>query len=383
MRASHPVNGAADSETGLARVERSVVLLVTVATLGLVFALGLDATGIAEPVDRHLTDALMMVRDDRRVPAEIVIVALDRDATRREHAIVIETLQRARPKLIAYNVVFASRKDPVIDDRLFRALSRARPLVLGSLGGDVYKPGYVEPRLFKASKAFDASGIRVGVSAYPRERDEKVRRIALAPLALDAEARTRIPKELDPLDMPSFPYVVAAMVGEGRLSGDISTDNVEIIDFHGPPRTFKPVRFGHVLSGDLPAYVFRDKIVLVGETRRFGGRTYDVPTGDAMDLVEVDANAIATLLAGAPLREPSRWTYVLVLMAAACLPIAAVAAAPWTAAKRLLLVPTTAVAIVAGAWPNFDEIIFWPLIYAAVALGVSWIGTWLVLRGAD
>lgn len=361
------------------RVERSLAALMLVALLSFGGGLALDASGAIDSLDTRVTDALMNARDDRRVPGDIVTVALDRSATRREHARVIDELHRRRPKLIAYDVAFVAPKTRNDDDRLFRALVRARPLVLASISGDAYKPGYVVPHLFKEGDDFDAAGIGIGVSAYPREPDRKIRRIALAPLELSGRARQDVPDERDPLDMPSFAYVVATALGGGQLSDSVSAHNDEIIDFHGPPGTFKSVRFDDVLKGDLPGYVFRDKLVIVGETHQLNGRSYSVPTGDHMDPVELDANAIATLVSGAPLRRPDRWFYALVLIVGSLLPIAAAAAGPWTPAKLMLLGPSTAIAIVAGAWPNFDEIIFWPLVYAAAAFGVSSVGTWFVL----
>jgi CHASE2 domain-containing sensor protein len=310
-------------------------------------------------------------------------VALNRGATRAEHADAITKIHRAGAKVIAYDVVFEKDRPGRQDDRLLRALRRAQPVVLGALVADKNAGDYSIPRLFRSAVDLNAAGVRVGLSAYPRDPDGKIRRVALAPLERDSAGHQAVPSEFDPRDMPGFPYAVALTVGGGTLKEGVAADNQDVIDFRGPPGTFKPIPFKDVLNGRAPVDVFRDRVVIVGTTRLFNPKGAGaVPTGDVMDRVEIDANAITTLLDGAPLREPRLWTRWLVLIAAAFSPLAVVAAGRWTWGNAWLVVPTMSVAIVAGAWPHFDDLIFWPWTYAAIALTVSSLGTWFVVHAA-
>lgn len=380
-RATSP--NVATADTRAARVELVIAPLVAVAMLALAIGGGLDLAGVLGPADRWVGDTLTRQRNPPRVPAEIVAVALDGPASRTQFARAINALHRAEARVISIDVAFERRGDPREDDALLRALRRAKPVVLGALVGEVDAAGYTRPRLFRSGPALDAAGVRVGFSAYPVEPDGKVRRVAVVPLDLDESKRPRLPSAVDPHAIAAFPFVVALEAGGGVVAEGVPTNNAVVIDFRGPPGTFRTIPFIDVARGRAPPEVFRDKIVVIAATRRFGAATAKpVPTGDAMDFVEIDANAIATLLYGSALHQPKPWTHLLVLLAAAFLPLAAFRAGPWTWAKRWLLVPTTAIAIVAGAWPRFDGLILWPWTYAALVLTMSTLGTWLVLRRA-
>lgn len=366
-----------------AQVEHFIRPLVVAAVLALIVGGALDLTQAFGPADRWVGDALTRQRDAPRVPAEIVAVALDGPASREQFARAVNALRRADARVIGIDVAFERAGDRREDDALLRALKRARPVVLGALVGDIDRAGYTRPRLFRSGAALDGAGVRVGFSAYPIEPDGKVRRVAVAPLDLDESRRPYLPSAVDPHAVPSFAYVVALEAGGGVLAEGVPTDNSVVIDFRGPPGTIKTVPFDDVERGRAPAGTFRDKVVVIAATRRFGAAgAKPVPTGDRMDFVEIDANAIATLLYGSALREPKLWTHLLVLLGAAFAPLAAYGSGPWTWAKRWLLVPTTAIAVVAGAWPQFDRLVHWPWTYAAVVLALSALGTWRVVRGA-
>jgi CHASE2 domain-containing sensor protein len=363
----------------MAWVERRIRLLVAITLVAFGAGLTLEATHAFETADRRVGDVLMRWRDKPRVPTEIVTVALDHSVSRTEHARAINRLHQAGAKVIAYDVAFEGRRSRREDERLFRALRRARTIVLGVLAGGRTSAGYTLPRLFRRNVDLDAAGVRVGFAAYPREPDGKIRRVAVTPLELDGSGRLGPPTHVDPHNLPGFAYLVALVASGGQLNGGVPTDNREIIDFRGPPGTFRSIPFGDLVRARAPMGVFRDKIVIVGAARPFSLSDSAVPTGDAMDPVEIDANAVATLLDGAPLRQPTLSTTMLVLLAAAFCPLVIIRAGPWSWGKRWLLVPTTAIAIIGGAWPHFDDLIFWPWTYAATSLAGSALGICVVL----
>ena len=90
-----------------------------------------------------------------------------------------------------------------------------------------------------------------------------------------------------------------------------------MIDFAGGPGTYKPIRFLDVLNGTVPDSELRDKVVVVGATYATSGDDLPTPTkdGSRMSGVEIQANAIATLLAGLPLRDAPAPIELLVLLA--------------------------------------------------------------------
>ena len=79
------------------------------------------------------------------------------------------------------------------------------------------------------------------------------------------------------------------------------------IDYRGPPGTIKTVSFSDVVSGDVPAGVFRDRIVVVGASAPTLRDVHTTPVGgrELMAGAEVQANAIWTARHGLPLRSAS------------------------------------------------------------------------------
>ena len=116
-----------------------------------------------------------------------------------------------------------------------------------------------------------------------------------------------------------------------------------LIDYRGGAGTFRSVPFWQVLRGDVPASVFRGKIVVVGATAPSLQDFHATPTSgsDLMPGPEVQANAIWTALRGNPLTSAPGWLTALSILVAALL-------AP-LAALRLGLIRATIVAVAAGA----------------------------------
>ncbi len=71
-----------------------------------------------------------------------------------------------------------------------------------------------------------------------------------------------------------------------------------LINFVGPPKSFKYYSFADVVQGRVAPSVFKDKLVLVGSTSPDMHDDYFVPTsqGKAMPGVEIHANALQTMI---------------------------------------------------------------------------------------
>jgi CHASE2 domain-containing sensor protein len=143
------------------------------------------------------------------------------------------------------------------------------------------------------------------------------------------------------------------------------------IDYAGPPGTYPHVSLVDVRSGDVPAGRFKDKIVIVGETSL---RSLDVhPTaadgGTTMSGPEIQANAIATVRAGLPLRSASSWWGVLLIVVLAIVP-AALALRSRTAVA-LGLTAVAAAVFLAGVQLAFAAGWILPIVAPLLALVIS------------
>jgi adenylate cyclase len=96
------------------------------------------------------------------------------------------------------------------------------------------------------------------------------------------------------------------------------------IDYAGPQGTYPHVSLADVHSGKVPATRFKDKIVIVGETSLTSKDIHPTPAdgGTRMSGPEIQANAIATMRRGLPLRDAPGWAAVLLIVALALVPAA-------------------------------------------------------------
>ena len=216
------------------------------------------------------------------------------------HARVIDRLAAAKARVIAYDVVFAERgPDPDQDDRLIRSIQRARTVVLAAsettdrgdpnvLGGD---PGAFGATAGSTNLVLDSGGV--------------VRRVTGAVEGL-----------------PSFAAAVAGRAGlasrDERLDGDGAP-----IDFAGPEGTYPSVSFSDVLDGTVRPSALRGRIVVVGASAPNLQDVHATATSDAMSGPEIEANAIATVADGLPLRAaPALVEGALIALLTAVAPLA-------------------------------------------------------------
>jgi adenylate cyclase len=101
------------------------------------------------------------------------------------------------------------------------------------------------------------------------------------------------------------------------------TDNTAWINAPGPPGTLRAIPAADLLSGRVPPRALRGKLVVIGVTQ---GKEdlHQTPFAKKMRGAEVQADSIATILDGAPLRDVSALIdLALVLALAAVAPLAA------------------------------------------------------------
>jgi adenylate cyclase len=264
-------------------------LLVAVVTAGLWIAL--QAGGALSVLELDTVDARFAARPDRPL-RDVAFVAVD-DVTfndldqrwpfrRSLHARVIDRLNRAGARTIAYDVQFTEPTRRKEDNALVEAVDRAPRIVLATTEVDAKG----RSRVLGGEELLAEIGARSG-NAILNQDEGGVQR--------------------------SFPYsfdglrgfaVVAAELATGRPVGRAAfSDGDAWIDYLGPPGTVPTYSFSRVLRGRFPDGAFRGRVVVVGASAPRLQDVHPVPTSsdDVMAGGEVQANAISTALRGFPL----------------------------------------------------------------------------------
>jgi CHASE2 domain-containing sensor protein len=321
------------------------------------------------PLDQSnakVSDAMMRVRPTVSIPTELRVMTFDELPSRPQVARMIRRLTCEDAKVIAIDIVFEPDKEEQ-DTALRAALRHAGPLVLGAQHGRPNKQGKMEPLLFGRHAPSLGPHVTIGASLWARHDVYR----AINPALADKD--WRVPDKPDEQAFPAFAYVVALAYAEANLPGGVEPENRSYIDFHGPPGTFSSVSVESLLSGQCQQGSLTGQLVLIAPSERFedGAFTFRVPTGRRMSAAELDANAISTMLRGAPLKRPNWFTTSALLLLAAMLPVLVLARWPPTAVKIVTGVVTLVVTALSGGLPDLTHIIHWPWTYAVATLVVS------------
>ena len=278
-----------------------IVLLAAVALLAAAVPAALDALGGLHRVELSTFDGRLSIRGDQRPRSDVVLVGLDSRTTsafgrpplpRSIHARAIDRLRAAGARVIAYDLRFQSKTDPREDRALIAAVARNRPIVLATFDPDG-EPIPV-PAAHPDPERIGAVPASIGV---PTDSDGKVRKLLYAPV-----------------ELPTLPVRAAQLALGRRVRESEFEDNTAWIDFPGPPGTVRAHSLVDVVRGRTPRRAFADKVVVVGPTDPIEKDVLDTPTSDSpMAGAEVQANSIATILSGFPLRSAAAWLDALLL----------------------------------------------------------------------
>lgn len=243
---------------------------------------------------------------------DIVIVGIDSPSlkalatwpwSRSVHADLVDRITSARPRVIAFDVDFSTPRTRKEDEDLARAVSRSGRVVLAAFhdhrvmsGGAVVEYASLPyPALLSAARA-------VGTINLPIDADGAIRRAPIETPMLGVEGWSfALQTARIALDARGAPVRRA---GDGRLQiaahhqAELGTENEFYIRFMGGPRTVPVISFVDVLKEAVPASLLTDKIVLVGATALDLQDFRITPFHGAMAGVEIQANAIATMLSG-------------------------------------------------------------------------------------
>ncbi len=267
------------------------VVLLGIGALAAAIAIALREVHAFTWLESRTLQTRFSVRGEQPRPADVVVVGLD-NATllhvdrpplpRGQHAEVVESLRRAGARVVAYDFAFEQPTDPREDKALARAFSRTPAAVVSvTLTGT---GGRVEPL---AGIAAFTDAVRPGSTLVATDDDGVIRRFP------------------EPLDrVPPF-AIVAAALHEPQVDVGQAPDGA-LIDYQGQAGHVPSLSFIKVLDGEFDPGFVRGKTVVVGPTAPNLLDLHATAIGGApMAGPEIQANAIATALAGYPLRTLS------------------------------------------------------------------------------
>jgi adenylate cyclase len=326
------------------------------------FAYVAYATNLLRPLELDSVDARFGLRGTQPTPEDFLIVEID-DATfqaldkqwpfrRSLHAAVIDRLRVGGARAIAYDIQFSEQSEDAADDNaLIEAVAQAGNVVLATTEVDDQGRGNVfggaDLRQFHT---------RAANALLPPDPGSIMRR---ATFAVDG--------------LESF-SVATAEVALGRQLRPKPATKSEWIDFRGPPGTFRSVSFSDVLNGAVPPSTFRNRIVVVGPSAPALHDVHATPTArdELMSGVELQANAIWTVLNGYPLKSASPLLVaVLIALFGFLAPLASLRLSFVT---TILLPLTVGVAFTVATQLAFEQGIVLPFTYPMAALVLSTVG---------
>jgi adenylate cyclase len=285
------------------RLRGALFLLVGLGTAGLVLVLW--GFGVMDSLERNSIDARFSIRGDRPAPKEIVFVAMDDITTnyfrdhrppypRRFHAQVIRRIAAGHPRAIAVDIQFTERTDDRDDQALLDAVANAHGVVLSTT--ETLPNGAT--RIFGGNDAVRSVGARPASGLFPTDSAGVIRKVEYSINGLKTLA------------------VVTAETALGhRVSpGPFGTGGAWI-DYVGPTGSFLHYSYSDVYAGHVPSDAFRGKIVVIGPSAPTFLDIHQTPVDPLMAGGEIQANAIATVLQGIPLRSsPSALAIFLIVL---------------------------------------------------------------------
>ncbi|MBC9035192.1 CHASE2 domain-containing protein [Sphingomonas sp. JC676] len=292
---------------------RLLVEWCAVALLVLVLTLGLTLSGATSRADDALYDLVVGLRAP---PASdrILVVAID-DASlaalgqwpwpRTTHARALETLARAGPAAVGYDVLFTEPGRTAGEDaalaRALRGTKVALPVLFDAPGPDGQNLDTTPP-IAPIAEAATALG-----------------QVAL-PHGQDGTARTALLEVND--GARSWPHLVEQTyrLAFGRSSPAWqharARANMSVLVPYRPAGAWRSVSFSDLVAGRLPPDFIRNRLILVGATAGGLGDRHDVAGAGTLAGVEVQANLLSAMLADRFVREAP----LSVRLAAAALP---------------------------------------------------------------
>jgi len=260
-------------------------------------------SGATARIDNLFYDAVTRLAV-RPPSGDIVVVAIDNRSIaalgrwpwpRAQHEALLRRLAEARPRAVAYDVLFVDPdRDPAADAALAEAMGETR--VFTPLSFDIPGVDGAPFTMVPPVPPVRAAAAGVGHVNIEFDTDGVVRRAYLGERAGTAE----------------WPHLMELMFRAARGAPSEAWSSADpprgqglargrpvMVAFTARPGDFRTVSFVDLVRGETPAVFLRDKLVLVGATADGLGDRYATPLSDGAQVmpgVELQANLLDTLL---------------------------------------------------------------------------------------
>ncbi len=345
------------------RVRWLLGALIAAVTAALVISGYVLAPRPLNDLELRTIDARFNIRGPAPADRGIAIVELDprslraldggrypNPALRIRDAELIERLRAADPRVIALDITFRRSGPPHDDTPLLEAIERARGKIV--LAASIFNqegevPLFGETVGYGPTELLQELGAHAGYSDFPKGPGGVYRL-----MSYDARG-------------PLLTFAVqTADVAAGHPVPHFGGQ--ALIDYRGPPGSFRTVSMIDVLDGAVPASVFRGKIVVVGVSAPAGKDLHSGPFSSRTPMPgpEVEANAIATARYGPPITGVGTKLTLGLILLLSFAPLVGLPFAWWTA-----------LALYAGAGGTylllaqllFDAGVYLPIVYPLLA----------------
>ena len=361
-----------------------VLLLALVAVGACAIGLVTYATGLLGALEGTTINARFSVRGTQRPPKKLVIVAIDNKSLqdlnnwpypRSFYAQVLNNLAREHPAAIAFDIELGDKSSlgktcnlpglslPCDDLALLNAIGNHPGLtVFATTAPSANNDGQIRfVGHDNGTTLLHELGSRPGAALFPNNQPGGVyRQMTYSVQAVD-----------------TLPVATVEVATHKRIRRSEFGSGNQWIDYLGAAHTIPYVSFSSVYDpkkfGALPADYFRGKIVVVGATQLSLEDFHSTSTDGQMPGPEIQANAIATILRGFPLKSVPGWiNVVLIVLLAAAVPFASLRVRPVISigiliALALVFALVTQLAFNAGWVVSF--------VYPLIALVLSGVGS--------
>jgi CHASE2 domain-containing sensor protein len=277
------------------------ILLAGVVAVTLLVAVLIYALGVLQPLQNAAIDESFTLRGGHTAPAGIVIIAVDNSTLqaigdqlpipRSYYARLLDTVHKARPRLIGLDLQFIGvSPEPGQDSALLSAFARDGPVLVSVSDAGAGVPAIAGVR--------GPPGVIAASGAVDTDSDGVLRKLMYAQVTIK-----------------TFAIRAAEIIRGQPVPAAAAPGNHAWIDYAGPPGTFPAYSMADVLDGKIPAAAFTGKIVLIGITAPIAKDVF-VTSASPLPMagVEVQANAIETVLRGFPLHSSALiWNLILIL----------------------------------------------------------------------
>lgn len=271
---------------------------IAVLISGTVVLITLDRT--TERFDNLIYDLLLRV-DHASTTDSILLITIDDESLgqvgrwpwpRSTHAQLVDALAKAKPRAIAYDVLFPEPTSAAEDAQLGDSIARAQ---------SVFVPlSFVTP---------GQNGAPVQALLPIAPVSQAARGIGHVNLDVDADGRVRSTVLAYNDGEHTWDHLMALVRRRVNASTEAGLSSAErqsrlLIPFSGVAGHWPSIPAAAVLRGEVPAEVLRDRLIIVGATAQTLGDYHLVPTGGLMAGAEIQAHLLAGLLSGRMISVP-------------------------------------------------------------------------------